>query len=335
MIFPNHWGTTISALLLFLAGPFIFAGLIGRTKAVFAGKRGPSILQPLRDFTRLMKKQTIISSCASLISQIAHPIILASSMAAALVTPAFFGQSLISFQGDFLFLACVLACGRFMLLAAAMDSGSCFQGMGASREACFSMILEPCYIFIMAAMVCLGASSIPSVSASNSTMPLYQTLSAIAASPETIKSTGLVFSILAWTALFIMLTMEGARVPVDDPATHLELTMIHEVMILDTSGPDLAMTSYSTNLRMLILAALGSNILLSGLKTIFLGFNNPIMATIAFLMGIIMTALAVGTVESALSRLRMTHLPQYILFMVPLGVIILAAAILMKGGILQ
>ena len=213
------------SILLTIAVGLIFPGIIVMTKAKLGGRKGPGLLQPLFDIVRLFKKGSVYSRTTSLIFQIAPVIFAASILVALLLIP--FGQTkgLLSFEGDFVFFAYVLAIGKFFMIVGAMDTGSGFEGMGANREALYSMIAEPAFFILMGSIALLTQHT--------SFYNIYTHLQLNSYLSELI-----VFAAIYLLGLITL--VENSRLPVDDPTTHLELTMVHEVMVLDNSGFDLA-----------------------------------------------------------------------------------------------
>jgi formate hydrogenlyase subunit 4 len=297
-------------LLFLLLAPFVFAGLINKTKALWTGKSGAPILQPLYDFLKLLKKGEVLSSTKSAIFTVAPSIILASTVFAGLLIPIVSNKSVFSFEGNFILFAYILALSKFFSIIAAMDTGSSFEGMGASREASFSTLVEPAFFIIL--------SSITALSGNYS----FQSLSLLL---KNSGSAGYLIIALSVIALFIMLLIEGCRIPVDDPATHLELTMIHEVMILDNSGPDLAILLYSSWMKMLVLALLIVNLVLP------INLNLAYSAGMVILITVIIAVL-VGTIESSFARLRMTHIFEFIFLMISASLIILGLTMISLYG---
>ena len=188
------------------------------------------------------------------------------------------------------------------MLLSSLDTGSSFEGMGASREACFSTIVEPAFFISMASIAILTGND---------------TLNSLRLIMDKTGSYGLLFVGLMVITLFIMLLIESCRVPVDDPATHLELTMIHEVMVLDNSGPDLALINWSSGIKMLLLSSLIINLVLP--------LNLPLWGAIgAFVLLLLIISILIGTLESAIARLRMTHIFEFVFIMTITALLILA-----------
>jgi formate hydrogenlyase subunit 4 len=297
-------------LTLFIA-PFFVIGIIKKTKAFWAGRKGVSIFQPLWDFIRLFKKDQVISETTSWIFRFSPLVVFATTVFAGLFAPMVGGYSVINIEGAFIIFSYVLGLGKFFALISAMDTGSSFEGMGASREACFTTIVEPAFFIIMASIIALtGEFS-------------FRSLSMIL---DKAGAFGILIGILAVIALFIMLLTECSRVPVDDPTTHLELTMIHEVMILDNSGQDLAVITWAAGMKMVVLEALIANFMIPSSLSLK-------VSALIFIALIALMAVIIGTLESAIARLRMSHVFEFIFGMSSFALIILSlVAIRMYGG---
>jgi len=289
-------------ILLLLIVPFLMLGIIKKTKAFWGGRKGVHLMQPFWDFMRLMKKDCVYSETTSWIFKYTPILMFATVAFAAIFVPMANGISIIDIQFSFIIFAYILALGKFFSLLSALDTGSSFEGMGASREACFSTIVEPAFFIMFASIASLNQ--------------IYS-LHSLKVIIEKAGVYGLLIIILAVITLFIMLLIEACRVPVDDPATHLELTMIHEVMVLDNSGPDLAFINWASAIKMFLFSSLIANLILP--------LNLPLGVGIAlFLLIIIAIALLIGTVESAMARFRMTHVFEFIFIMTLTSLLILA-----------
>ena len=284
---------TLINIIILLILPFLMIGLIKKTKAFWAGRKGVSIFQPFWDFVRLWKKETVYSSTTSWVFKYAPVITFSSIIFAALFAPLTNGNAIINLPFAFIIFSYVLASGKFFSLIAALDTGSSFEGMGASREACFSTIVEPAFFMAMGSIVALtGISSFNNLKMILENAGIY----------------GLLIIILAVITLFIMLLIEGCRVPVDDPTTHLELTMIHEVMILDNSGIDLGLITWGSAIKMFLFEALIAALVIpSGLSLT--------ASILLFLSIIFLTSVVIGTVESCMARFRMSHVFEFIFLM--------------------
>jgi formate hydrogenlyase subunit 4 len=293
-------------IIFLLMFPFIFIGLINKTKAFWAGRKGASVFQPFYDFVKLLKKGQVISTTTSQIFAISPSLLLACVIFAGLLIPIFNHKAILSFEGSFIFFAYILALGKFLSLAGAMDTGSSFEGMGASREASFSSLVEPAFFIMISSIIALSGNY------------SFKSLTLILQKSEDL---GYLIITLGVIVLLIMMLIEGCRVPVDDPNTHLELTMIHEVMVLDNSGPDLALILYSSWMKLIILASLIANIIIPA--------NLAILHSAMAFMGIIcILAVFIGTIESAFARLRLTHVFQFAFIMSSISLIILSLTVI-------
>ncbi len=269
--------------------PFLL-GVINRTKAIFAGRRGLSLFQAYYDIFKLLRKGCVYSRTTTLVFRIAPVAGLASVFIALLLVPLPGASAVLSFPGDMILFAYCLGLMRFLTVIAALDTGSAFEGMGASREVQFSAIAELALI--------VGLAALARAAGSFSLAGIFAGLSG-----STWLALGPALALVS-VAFMIVFLAENARIPVDDPNTHLELTMIHEVMVLDYSGPDLAMILYGAALKLWVLGALIVNVLLS------LAGLSGAAAFGGFLLGMILLAALVGVIESAMARLSLLKVPQ-------------------------
>lgn len=293
---------TLINILILLIAPFLMIGVIKKTKAFWAGRKGVSIWQPLWDFARLMKKDAVYSKTTSWVFKFAPVVSFAAIIFAALFVPLANGYAVINVQFAFIIFAYVLAFGKFFSLIAALDTGSSFEGMGASREACFSTIVEPAFFITIASIAALSQN----YSFGNFKVIL-----------ENAGVYGYLIIALAVVTLFVMLLIEGCRVPVDDPTTHLELTMIHEVMILDNSGVDLGFITWGAAIKMFLFEALIANLIIPA------GLNDWVTVG-TFLVIVFLLSVLIGTIESSIARFRMTHVFEFIFIMTLTALLILA-----------
>ena len=273
----------------------LLPGIINRVKAKYAGRHGKPVLQTYYDIAKLLRKGEVISRTSTWTFAAAPSIALAGTLCALALLPLGGAASPLAFAGDFVLAAYLLGMGRFAVMLGALDTGSAFEGMGASREATFSALAEP--VFFLALMVltslCLGLGHSADTAFSLSTLFGGQTAGA--------WLTGRGELLLLPVIFFVLLLVENCRIPVDDPNTHLELTMIHEVMVLDHSGPNLAMILYGGALKLWFFAAL-----IAGLLTPAL----PLWQQMGLRVGIVLLlAVVVGIVESVMARLRMERVP--------------------------
>jgi formate hydrogenlyase subunit 4 len=272
--------------------PPALPGVIARTKARFAGRAGPPLLQPYHDLIKLLAKGSVVSRTTTWVFIAGPAISLVAALFAAAVVPIGHGPALWSFEGDFILLAYVLGLARYFTMAAALDTGSSFEGMGAAREATFACIAEPA--FIMGLLAIARATGARSLSAFLGPA-LAHVWSGASAS-----------LVLVAAGLLLVLLAENSRIPVDDPSTHLELTMVHEVMILDHGGPLLGVALYGASVKLFVFAAL--------LVRVALPIAEPAwLAWLAFLAGLVAVAVVIGVIESTMARLRLPYVPALLL----------------------
>ncbi|NLX12070.1 MAG: hydrogenase [Phycisphaerales bacterium] len=293
-----------TALALLLAP--LLLGIINQTKAFFAGRDGIPLLQLYYDLWKLLHKGAVYSRTTSWIFR-ASPVVGLAAVLVGLTLVPWGGQAaLLSFEGDLILLVYLLGTMRFFTVLGALDTGSSFEGMGASREVQFSALAEPALLLALAVIV--------QVSGSISLSTMYAALT-----PALWLESGPAMIIVAAAILLIYLT-ENARIPVDDPNTHLELTMIHEVMVLDYSGPDLAFILYAAALKLWILGSLLVGLLLPVHGQ---GWFN----TILFFVGMLFLAVVTGVIEASMARLRLQRVPQ---LLVCAGALAVLAIVLMQ-----
>jgi formate hydrogenlyase subunit 4 len=297
----------ISIALILISSVF-FTGIIVRTKSIASGRRGPGILQPVKDVLRLFRKDSVYSETTSIIFRISPVIYFSSVLMACLVIPFGSKQGIVSFGGDFIYFAYILAFGKFFSIISAMDTGSSFEGMGASREALYSLFAEPAFFILIGSFALItGHTSFHSI---------FEALHLGSSITYTL-------GILAALVLVMIAMIENSRMPVDDPKTHLELTMVHEVMILDNSGFDLGLILSAGYLKFAMYGAIIANFFIGGL--------NPGVAVPVFLLIQVGFAVLAGMVESFMARFRMSHNAQFILALSSVSFIIFLGALLVLG----
>lgn len=279
-------------LLIVLAMPILMVGLVNRTKSLWAGRKGPRLLQSGWDLLRLLRKRPVYSAVATPLFRAGAWVVLAASLLAAMIAPILGNTAPLQFSHDFIVFAYALGLARIFLMLSAMDVGSSFEGMGAAREASFTVFIEPAlFLLIGSASVATGQTSFAGLIGQLHQSESFQWLVAPAVA-----------------VLFVLLQAEAARVPVDDPLTHLELTMVHEVMILDHSGPELAAMQYAAAIKMTTYAGL-----IAALLNPFDPLTAPAACALASLLTMGAVAVAVGCVESLIARLRMRLVPRYLM----------------------
>jgi formate hydrogenlyase subunit 4 len=276
--------------VLILAAPIV-PGVAVRTKALFAGRRGAPVWQLYADLWKLARRGIVYSTTITWVFRLAPVALVATTITAAALLPLDGHRGLIAFSGDAVAFVCLFALGRFVLVLAALDTGSSFEGMGASRDVTFATLIEP-GLFVALAALAIAADS-------HSLTGMLGARSAVGAADTPAL-------VLIAASIFALMLAECARVPVDDPATHLELTMVHEVMILDHSGPDLALVLYAQALKLATFAALILGVLLPPRSSG--GWVSPL----ALLGSLVVIGIAVGVVESVMARLRLPRVPLFV-----------------------
>lgn len=279
----------IPEVITVLALPPLLLSVIARTKAWFAGRAGPPCFQPYYDLFKLLQKDALYSRTTTWVFRAGPIVNLAAVLTAATMIPLFFQPSLLGFAGDVILVAYLFALGRMFTVLAAMDTGSSFEGMGASREVTFGTMAEPA-VFLSFVVMAVATGS----------LQLSQMLGPQLAAAWDLAAPAM---LLVVAALLIVLLTETCRVPVDDPNTHLELTMIHEVMVLDHSGPEFAFITYAAAMKFLLLGSIL-------VHAAFPHAGWPVWIDaplrVVELMGL---AAVVGVLESTVARLRLNRVP--------------------------
>ena len=278
----------LSVILAVALAP-LFIGIVNQTKAYFAGRKGPGLFRLYADILKLFGKSCPRHAHASWIFAISQPVSFASVLTAAIVFPwdAAGGASVVAIPAMLFFY--LLGAGRFFLVLGALDAGSAFEGMGASREMQFSALVEPVVFLILGFLALLAGDS-----------TLAGILSGV--SPA-IWSASVVPLVLSAFAFLVVVLCENARVPFDDPETHLELTMIHEAMLLDVGGPDLAFAHFGAALKFELLSAFFVMMVLPS-------FGGEWWRLVVVFFGIAVVSVVVGIIESVMARMRFLKTPQ-------------------------
>jgi formate hydrogenlyase subunit 4 len=273
--------------------PPLLLGVIGKTKAAFAGRVGAPYFQPYYDLIKLFRKGSIFSETTTWVFRAGPVVTLSATLIAGLLIPLGHHAAPLSFSGDLILFAYLFGLSRFFTAIAALDTGSSFEGMGAAREVTFSCLAEPTLFF---ALITLARMS---KSLTLSTILTHPT-------PATWLAAGASMLLLVG-ALFITLLAENCRIPFDDPNTHLELTMIHEVMVLDHSGPAFGIILYGAALKLFVLGAVFVNVALP------FATGNALADWAIFIVAMLVLAVAIGIVESVMARLRLVRIPQLLI----------------------
>jgi formate hydrogenlyase subunit 4 len=296
----------MTALLFAILTSVFFPGVIIRVKSLLSGRKGPGILQPWRNIFLLLRKGSVISTTTSFVFRLAPITYLCTILCALLLLPLPGIPSAFGFEADFVFLAYLLALGKFLFILGALDTGSSFEGMGANREALYSMLAEPAFFILFGTLALLTGHT--------SMQDIFGNL----------QSGGYVSGIIIVVASYLLVQIamiENSRMPVDDPKTHLELTMIHEVMILDHSGFDLALVQIGTQLKFALYGTLIVNCVLPATT----GLGLRILAY--FVIQTVFAGLT-GVLESFRARKKLAKNPQFIFTLSSIALIAFVLALL-------
>jgi formate hydrogenlyase subunit 4 len=284
----------VQGVLVMLLAPLV-SGFIKNRKARLQMRRGPGVLQPFYDLTKLLRKGMVISEHASWIFHATPYVLFLTTLIVGLLVPLVSAQVPLSFLGGVLAVIYLLALGRFFLALAGLDTGSAFGGMGSSREMTLSAIAEPAMMLSIFTVAITAGSTSLSEMTRVATSQEWRFLS-----PS---------QILAFVAMFIVLIAETGRIPVDNPATHLELTMIHEAMILEYSGPYLALVEWAASIKQLVLMTLLINVFFPfGLSADWTATSVAI-SLLLFLVKLLALSVAVVLVETTNAKLRLFRVP--------------------------
>jgi len=276
-----------------LLAPF-FSAVILKVKAFFGGRKGSPLLINYYTLIKLFKKGSVYSTSTTFLFKLGPMVSLCASLTVLMFLPIAGQPPIFSFYGDVLFILYLLGLGRFFTIVAAMDTASPFEGMGAAREAYFPIICEATMFMILILFYILtGKLQLAAYFSEGQPLGLWQA----AGSP-------LLFVVISF---FIILLTENSRVPVDDPATHLELTMIHEVMVLDHSGPDFGFIEMGSFCKLFFY----STIVASLIWPFELG--HPALNMGMFFAALLLVYVAVGVMESVMARYRMDRVPKFVL----------------------
>lgn len=278
----EHAVGAILRLAVWVAVAPLLPGLVNRVKSWVAGRRGPPVFQLYYDLARLWRKGVVLSTTASPVHIAGTAVAWVAILGAALLLPLGPGGAVVSFRGDALLFVYLLAVARFCTASAALDTGSAFEGMGAAREVSYAVLAEAA---VVTALLALGLRT--------GSVSLREMLAPSAGAGAVLLAAG----------LFTVLLAENCRVPFDDPNTHLELTMIHEVMVLDHSGPPLAAILHGASVKLLIFAVLLVEAVLP------VGGLGPAAAAGVLGAAVLAVTVGVGLVESLLARAAFRNVP--------------------------
>jgi formate hydrogenlyase subunit 4 len=306
----------IVQLAVVLALPPLVTGIVRKAKARLQNRRGPPLTQAYSDLLKLFRKEALVSSTASWIFTVTPYVVFGTTLLVAVLMPMFSPHPPLGWMSDFILLVYLLGLGRFFIALSALDTASSFGGLGSSREMTIASLVEPAMIL-----------SIFATAASAGSMNLNEIASSISPSITSILNPS---QILAFAGLFIVTLAETGRIPVDNPATHLELTMIHEAMILEYSGRHLALIEWASQIKLLIFISLLGNLFIPT------GISNDV-TIVGFLTGIAIylvkvagLAVVVALVESTNAKLRLFRVPDLLMVAFTLSLLSLVLRFLIR-----
>ena len=284
------------ALVLLLAP--LLTGLVRKVKARLLRRRGPPLIQPYRDLLKLLRKEVVLADSASWLFRITPYLIFATTWVAAALVPTFATGLMFSWTADLIAIIALLASARFFLALAGMDVGTSFGGIGSSREVMIASLAEPAMLLIVFTLALVAGST------------QLSTVAAVMASPEV----GLRVSLgLALIALIMVAIAENGRIPVDNPATHLELTMVHEAMVLEYSGRHLAMIEFAASLKLLLYVSLISCLFAPwGLAIADGGTLGYLIGGAAYLAKLAAGGIVLALFETAIAKMRVFRVPEFL-----------------------
>jgi formate hydrogenlyase subunit 4 len=288
----------LAQMTLVIALAPLLTGLVRKAKARLTKHRGASVFQPYRDLTRLLRKEVVLAHNASWLFRVAPYLIFAATWVAASLVPTFGTGLLFSWSADLIAIIALLASARFLMALAGLDVGTSFGGIGSSREVMIASLAEPAMLMIVFTLALVAGST---------------QLSAMAAymlSPQV----GLRVSLaLALVALVIVGIAENARIPVDNPATHLELTMVHEAMVLEYSGRHLAMIELAASLKLLLYISLIACVFMPwGLASEARNLGGYVIGAAAYVLKLGAAAFALAFFETSIAKMRVFRVPEFL-----------------------
>lgn len=288
-------GAQMAAVLA--AAPLV-TGFVRKVKARLQRRRGPSVFQPYRDLARLMRKDAVVADNASWLFRVVPYLVFAATWVAAALVPTFAGGLVFSWTADLIAIIALLGTARFFLALAGMDVGTAFGGIGSSREMMISSLAEPAMMLTMFALALVAGST------------QLSTVSAVLATPEV----GLRVSLaMALVALVMVAIAENARIPVDNPATHLELTMVHEAMVLEYSGRHLAMIELAAMLKLTLYLSLIACVFAPwGIAPAGAGVAAFAAGAAAWLVKLAAGGFLLGLFETSIAKMRVFRVPDFL-----------------------
>ena len=304
-------------LLIVLLAPLL-TGIIKKTKAFFQTRKGPNIFQPYFDLYKYLQKESVVSEHTSWIFRVTPLIYISSMLVAAAIVPVVATHSLLGFAGDLILIVYLFALARFFLALAGLDAGSAFGGMGSSREMAVAAIAEPAFMLPLFTMaVAAGTTNLTGI------------VQGVVNGGEGVLTLA---HLMSFVALFVVAVAETGRIPVDNPDTHLELTMIHEGMMLEYSGKHLALLSVAVSIKQLLIFTLLVNIFFPwGIAPVSASIGGLISGTLVFIFKVIILGIVMAIVETSFAKTRLFKVPDLLMGSFLIGLIGLVSKFVFRG----
>lgn len=303
-------------LIIVTLGSPLLVGVIRKVKARLQGRRGASIFQPYLDLRKLLLKEVVVSENTSWIFRFTPYLLATTMLLAALIVPVLATRTPLGFMGNIIALMYLFLLGTFFLALAGLDAGSAFGGMGSSREVAIAALAEPTVLIaIFGIALRAGTTSLDGI------------ITRFAAEPLLMLNAG---HLLAFIAFFIVALAENGRLPIDNPATHLELTMIHEAMILEYSGRHLALVEWAAGMKLFLFLTLLANLFFPWGVALA---NTPVSlfgACLALTVKLLLFAVAIALLETAVAKLRLFRVPELLAGSFTVALLAVATAFFLK-----
>lgn len=312
---PTSWLLALVQIVLFIAAAPLFACWVKRIKCYLQNRKPPALMQPYKDLRKLFSKQLVLAHSASIIFRIAPYIVFGTAFMAASVIPFIIVQVPAAAMADAIVLVGLFALGRFFLALAGMDVGTTFGGMGSSREMTISALAEPALLIVVFTLAMVAATT------NLSTVIMHMLNGPLALRPSLL---------FAFVALLLVGIAETGRIPVDNPATHLELTMIHEAMILEYSGRHLALMEFAAQIKLMIYAVLIVNLFIPWGIAVDAAPLNLITAIFAVTVKLIILGALLAVGETSVAKMRLFRVPTFLAMAFTIALVGMLSAIILE-----
>jgi formate hydrogenlyase subunit 4 len=303
-------------LIIILLAPLL-TGIIKKIKAFFQTRKGPGIFQPYFDLYKLMQKESVVSEHTSWIFRVTPLIYITSMLVISALIPVVSTKGILAFTGDLILVVYLFALARFFLALAGLDAGSAFGGMASSREMAVASVAEPALMLPLFTMaIAVGTTSLAGI------------VSGVIAGGEEFLSPA---HIMSFMAFFVVVIAETGRIPVDNPDTHLELTMIHEGMLLEYSGKSLALLNLGVSIKQVLIFALLANVFFPWGIAVAYDLSSIVLGTLALILKVVFIGLVMASIETSFAKMRLFKVPNLLVGSFLLGLLGLVSKLLFRG----